>query len=57
MLHAVLEVWGDQILVIQHDGFAMPEFVNPEELEQLVLRETGFEMPVTHKRLVLEGMQ
>jgi hypothetical protein len=57
MLHAALKVYGPRVLVIQHDGFTLPHFVNPDEVKDLVLRKTGFEMPVSHQRLVLEGLQ
>lgn len=57
MLHALLEVYGDQILVLQHDGFAMFGRVETDEMQQIVYRATGFEMPVTREQLVLEGIQ
>ena len=57
MLHALLEVYGDQILVLQHDGFAIYDRVNTDEMEEIVLRATGFEMPVTREQLVLEGIR
>ena len=53
LLHVVIEEYGKDILIIQHDGFALADYVDPAEIETILSNRTGFEMPVTHEQLTL----
>jgi hypothetical protein len=55
LLHVVIEEYGKDILIIQHDGFALVDYVDPVEIETILSNRTGFEMPVTHEHLTLPG--
>ncbi|MFC1776930.1 hypothetical protein ACFL3I_06275 [Pseudomonadota bacterium] len=51
VLHLIIEQYGDRILIVQHDGWTMSEYVNPREIEELIERELGMRMPVQHRQL------
>jgi hypothetical protein len=55
LLHVVIEEYGNDILIIQHDGFALADYVNPAEIETILFDRTGFDMPVTYEHLTLPG--
>jgi hypothetical protein len=55
LLHVVIEEYGKNILIIQHDGFALADYVDPAEIETILFDRTGFDMPVTYEHLTLPG--
>ena len=36
LLHVVIEEYGNDILIIQHDGFALADYVDPAEIETIL---------------------
>jgi hypothetical protein len=55
LLHVVIEEYGKDIRIIQHDGFALADYVDPAEIETILSDRTDFDMPVTYKHLTLPG--
>jgi len=48
LLHLVLRRYGDNIILLQHDGWTMETYVDPAEIEALIAARTGLIMPITH---------
>jgi hypothetical protein len=55
LLHCVIAEYGDDILIIQHDGFTASRHIEPNEIEALISYQTGIEMPVSYEALTLSG--
>jgi len=53
LLHLMLAEYGSDMLIIQHDGFAMSHYVDPVEMEATILYLAEYEMPMTHDKLTL----
>jgi len=48
LLHHVLHKYGENMLLLQHDGWTMQNYVDPAEIEALIKAKTGLVMLVTH---------
>lgn len=53
LLHVVLEQYGDHVLLLQHDGFALSKYVDRREIAAEISYRTGIDMPITHEKLGL----
>lgn len=52
LLHLVLYKYGDNVILLQHDGWGMQTYVEPTEIKAMITRRTGLNMPITHKILI-----
>ena len=57
LLHAIIEFHGPNFLVVQHDGFVIPNYIPPEEFEACVMEATGLRMRLVHKRIKIPGIK
>jgi len=49
LLHLVLHQYGDNMILLQHDGWTMETYVDPTEIEAMIAARTkGLVMPITH---------
>ncbi|MFC1688211.1 hypothetical protein ACFL07_00950 [Pseudomonadota bacterium] len=56
LLHIVIKEYGKDILIIQHDGFALADYVDPAAIGTILSDRTGIDMPVTYEQLTLPGL-
>jgi hypothetical protein len=51
LLHQVLHQHGDNMILLQHDGWGMETYVNPDDIEALIQDRTGLIMPIKYKQM------
>ena len=51
VLHQMIDAYGSEMLIIQHDGFTLSSYLDRREIEAEISYSSGLEMPVTYKRL------
>ena len=55
MLGAVRQIYGDKILLLQHDGFASLVKLDTGKMEQAILTATGYKMAIEESRIALDA--
>jgi len=55
LLHHVLHRYGENMILLQHDGWTMDTYVKPTEIEAMIKAKTGLIMPITPKLMTPPG--
>jgi hypothetical protein len=51
LLQIVLREYQDHMILLHHDGWVLDTYVDPADIEELICKHTGLEMPIEHKQL------
>jgi hypothetical protein len=55
MLGAVRQIYGDKILLLQHDGFASSVKLDTSKMKQAILTATGYTMAIEESKIALDA--
>lgn len=53
MLHIALDLYPEQIVLLQHDGFATSERINSRKISSEIKKQTGFDMALSEEQIHL----